>query len=129
MQFITIVVINGLLQLPSGLRFGESSAHCLSHCQRSLVRIDLEACEKIASDLGLGDGCKLVTQISPTVDDWPVTIYLSNAGATFVQRARMQRFLKTIFTLSCWYSLESFAEYSEMSTHVPGFHSFFRFFA
>ena len=31
----------------------------------------------------------------------------SNAEATFVQSSRTQRFLKTIQTLSCWYSLES----------------------
>ena len=31
----------------------------------------------------------------------------SNAEATFVQSTRMQRFLKTILTLSCWYSLDS----------------------
>ena len=31
----------------------------------------------------------------------------SNAKATFVQSTQMQRFLKTIQTLSCWYSLES----------------------
>ena len=31
----------------------------------------------------------------------------SNAEATFVQSTRMQSFLKTILTLSCWYSLDS----------------------
>ena len=31
----------------------------------------------------------------------------SNAEAIFIQSTRMQRFLKTILTLSCWYSLES----------------------
>ena len=31
----------------------------------------------------------------------------SNAVATFAQSTRMQRFFKTIKTLSCWYSLES----------------------
>ena len=35
------------------------------------------------------------------------TINPSNAEATFFQSARTQRFLKTIRTLSCWYSLES----------------------
>ena len=30
-----------------------------------------------------------------------------NAKDTFVQCTRMQRFMKTIETLSCWYSLES----------------------
>ena len=34
-------------------------------------------------------------------------------------------FLKTIKTLSCWYSLVALAEYSQMTTHVPGFESFF----
>ena len=31
----------------------------------------------------------------------------SNAKTTLVQSTQMQRFLKTILTLSCWYSLES----------------------
>ena len=31
----------------------------------------------------------------------------SNAQASFAQCTGMQRFLKTIQTLSCWYSLES----------------------
>ena len=31
----------------------------------------------------------------------------SNAEATFIQSTRMQRFMKTIYSLSCWYSLES----------------------
>ena len=31
----------------------------------------------------------------------------SNAEATFIQSTMMQRFLKTILTLSCWFSLES----------------------
>ena len=31
----------------------------------------------------------------------------SNAEATYVQSIRMQRFLKNIQTMSCWYSLES----------------------
>ena len=31
----------------------------------------------------------------------------SNAEATFIQRTKMQRFLKTILTLSSWYSLDS----------------------
>ena len=30
-----------------------------------------------------------------------------NAAATLVQSTRTQYFLKTIYTLSCWYSLES----------------------
>ena len=31
----------------------------------------------------------------------------SNVKATFIQSTRMQRILKTVQTLSCWYSLES----------------------
>ena len=31
----------------------------------------------------------------------------SDAEATFIQSMKMQSFLKTIETLSCWYSLES----------------------
>ena len=31
----------------------------------------------------------------------------SNTEATFVQSTRMQKFMKTIKTLSCWYSLDS----------------------
>ena len=44
---------------------------------------------------------------------------------------RRKDFLKAIKTLSCWYSLDSshWAEYSQMSTHMPGFQSFFSFFA
>ena len=54
----------------------------------------------------------------------------SNAGATFVRRARMQRVLKKHLN-SCdvgihWIAL---AEYSHMSMHMPGFQSFFCFFA
>ena len=41
----------------------------------------------------------------------------SNAEATFVSSTRMQRFLNTIQTLSCWYSLDS----SQMTTYMPGF--------
>ena len=48
----------------------------------------------------------------------------SNAEATFVQSTRTQRFLKTIQTLSCWYSLDSSRwVLSQMSTHLPGFQS------
>ena len=35
------------------------------------------------------------------------TLNPSNTNTTFVQRIRTQRFLKTIQTLSCWYSLDS----------------------
>ena len=44
-----------------------------------------------------------------------------NAEATFIESTRRQRFLKTIQTLSCWYSLDS----SQMSTHLLGFRSVF----
>ena len=36
-----------------------------------------------------------------------VVLNPSNAESTFVQSTQMQRFLKTIKTMSCWYSLES----------------------
>ena len=53
-----------------------------------------------------------------------------NAEVTFIQRTKKQRFLKTILTLSCWYSFYiALAEYSQISTHLPGFQSFFKFFA
>ena len=48
----------------------------------------------------------------------------SNAEPTFIQSSKMHSFLKAILTLSCWYSLVN----SKMSTHMPGFQSFFRFF-
>ena len=57
-------------------------------------------------------------------------VNLSNAETTFGQSTRMQRFSKIIYTLSCWYSDThwiALAEYSQMSTHVPRFQSFFRF--
>ena len=31
----------------------------------------------------------------------------SNAEATFIQSTRAQHFLRTVYTLSCWYSMES----------------------
>ena len=40
---------------------------------------------------------------SPGLD----TVNPFNAETTFVQSTRTQRFLKSIQTLSCWYSLES----------------------
>ena len=52
----------------------------------------------------------------------------SNAEATFVQSTRMQRFLKKTSKPRHvgihWIVL---IEYSQMSTHVPGFQSFFTF--
>ena len=47
----------------------------------------------------------------------------SNAEATFIQSTRMQRFWHVGIH---WKAL---AEYSQMSTYMPGFRSFFRFFA
>ena len=51
-----------------------------------------------------------------------------SAEATFVQITRMQSFLKTIFILSCWYSLESSREVlsdeypcARVSVIFPGF--------
>ena len=47
----------------------------------------------------------------------------SHAEATFVQSTSAQIFMKTIRTLSCWYSLYSFCQVlSDEYTHVPGFH-------
>ena len=43
---------------------------------------------------------------------------------TFVQSTRLQRSLKTMKNLSCWYSLGSLTGYFQMSTHMPGFQSF-----
>ena len=52
-----------------------------------------------------------------------------NVEATSVQSTRTLRFLKTIITPSCWYSLDSsrWVRYSQMSAHLPGFQSFLRF--
>ena len=49
----------------------------------------------------------------------------SNAQTTFVQSTRMQRFLKIIQTLSCWYSLDS----SQWVSMCQGFSNFSGFFA
>ena len=47
----------------------------------------------------------------------------SNAEATFVQCTRTQRFLKTILTMSCWYSSDSshWVLSAQMSTDMPQF--------
>ena len=42
-----------------------------------------------------------------TVRYFNITVNLSNAEATLGQSTRAQRILKSIQTLSCWYSLES----------------------
>ena len=54
----------------------------------------------------------------------PLIFKPSNAEATFVQSTRIQRFLKT---KPCHVSIyrKALAKYSQMSTHVPGFQSFF----
>ena len=52
----------------------------------------------------------------------------SNAGATFIQSTGMQRFFKPSRPFHvCIHWIALAAEYSQMSTHVPGFQSFFRF--
>ena len=51
----------------------------------------------------------------------------SNAETTFVQSTRTQDSWKTIETLGI--HLKALAEYSQMSTHLPGFQYFFVFFA
>ena len=48
--------------------------------------------------------CRLLVSRYKRVDRY---IYPSNAEATFVPTTRLQRFLKNICTLSCWYSLDS----------------------
>ena len=54
----------------------------------------------------------------------------SNAEATIIQSTRAQRFLKNVETMSCWYSLDSSCwVLSDEYLYVPGFQSFFRFFA
>ena len=54
----------------------------------------------------------------------------SNAEASFVQCTGMQRFFETIQSLSYWYPLDiALIDCSQMNTHLPGFHSFFSFFA
>ena len=50
----------------------------------------------------------------------------SNAEATFVQSTRMQILLKSCHVGIHWITL---TEHSQMSTHLPGFQSFFSFFA
>ena len=69
--------------------------------------------------------CKILTlgKVGATVNG-------SNAKATFVQSTRTQIFfenhLKPCHVGIHWIAL---AKYSQMSTHIPGFRSFFRFFA
>ena len=58
------------------------------------------------------------------------TLNPSNAKATFVKSTRMQRFVektpKPCHVGIHWIAL---TEHSQMSTHMPGFQSFFGFFA
>ena len=51
-----------------------------------------------------------------------------NAEATFVQSTRMQRFWKPSKPCHTGIDLIALAENFQMSTHVPGFQSFFRYF-
>ena len=55
-------------------------------------------------------------------------VNLSNAQATFVQYTRMQ---SPVMSKLCHVDIhwKALIEYSQVSTHVPGFQSFFRFFA
>ena len=48
---------------------------------------------------------------------------------TFVQRTRMQRFLESSKPCHVGIHWIALAEYSQTSTHVPGFQLFFRFYA
>ena len=54
----------------------------------------------------------------------------SKAEATFIQSTRTQRFLKTIYLKPYHVGIHRIAltEYSHMSTHMPGFQSFFSVF-
>ena len=49
----------------------------------------------------------------------------SNVEAAFIRSTKTQRFLKTNVVIHCI----TLAEYSKMNTHVPGFQSFFKFYA
>ena len=49
----------------------------------------------------------------------------SNAEATFIHSTRMQRLLTWRVGIHC----KALTEYSQMRTHLPGFQSYFRFFA
>ena len=53
----------------------------------------------------------------------------SNAEATFLQSTRTQIFLKPSKPFHVGIHWNALAECSQMSTHIPGFQSFFRFFA
>ena len=73
--------------------------------------------------------------------DWPSQLSISgvkrvnlnpfNAETSYVQstRTRTQRFLKTIYTLSCWYSLESFRRVLSDENPFARVSVIFRFFA
>ena len=53
----------------------------------------------------------------------------SNAEATFIQSTRTQKFRKPPKPCCVGTHGKALAEHSHMSTHLPGFQSFFRFFA
>ena len=53
----------------------------------------------------------------------------SNDEATIAQSARAQRLLKSPKPCHVGMHWIALTEYSQMSTHVPGFRSFFSFFA
>ena len=51
----------------------------------------------------------------------------SNADALFVQSTRTQRFLKV--SKPCHVGIHCNTAHSQVNTHMPGFRSYFRFFA
>ena len=66
----------------------------------------------------------LVLEIS--MDEW---VNPSNAEATFIQSTKTQRFWNPSKPCHVGIHWIAVTEYSQMSTHVPGFQSFFRYFA
>ena len=70
--------------------------------QHILIVTNKDAQFKMYHYVGLKDNLSNKRRIRKTT-----VINPSNAKATFVRRTRMQRLLKTILTLSCWYSLDS----------------------
>ena len=53
----------------------------------------------------------------------------SNVGANFIQSTRMQKFRKPFKPYHVGIHWKALTEYSQISTHVPWFQSFFRLFA
>ena len=74
----------------------ESAQRYLTPMNKRRFLIFFYPCPLDKSSLSIRKVNGVVGQVNP-----------SNAKATFVQSTPMQRFLKTIQTLSCWYSLES----------------------